>query len=307
MGAVTATSGQSVRSSGLDIAPGLVRALVMRAMGVGALAGLLAFVFARIFAEPVIQAAIDYESARDAAKNALAIAAGQAPEPEGSDIFSRFVQSNIGIGVGMILFGVALGCFFGVAYCIAYGRVGRVRPRQLSLLVAAAGFLTVYLVPFVKYPANPPSIGNPDTIQQRGGLYLIMVVASVAVGIAAVWAGRRLRVRFGTWTAGILAALGFIVVMGVIMSLLPAVGQLAVNAASDGAALTETPQPLRNSAGALVFPGFDADALYRFRLYSLGAQVILWTVLGVGFAPLADKLLDPHRRGSVERDLTATG
>ena len=35
---------------------------------------LLAFAFARIFAEPVIQAAIDYESARDEAKAALAAA-----------------------------------------------------------------------------------------------------------------------------------------------------------------------------------------------------------------------------------------
>lgn len=296
---MTAPAGQS---SGLDIAPGLVKALVVRAMGIGALAGLLAFVFARTFAEPVIQAAIDYESARDDAKNALAVAAGQATEPDGPEIFSRFVQSNIGIGAGMILFGVALGCFFGAAYCIAYGRVGTVRPRQLSLLVAAAGFLTIYLVPFVKYPANPPSIGNADTISQRGGLYLIMVTASVVVGVAAVWAGQRLRARFGTWTASILASLGFIVVLGVVMSVLPSLGQLAANASAGGAVLTETPQPLHNAAGALVFPGFDADALYRFRLYSVGAQVILWAVLGIGFAPLADKLLNP---GPVEHDLVA--
>jgi hypothetical protein len=293
-------------SEGLNVEPGLVRALVLRAMGIGALAGLISCVFARIFAEPVIQAAIDYESDRDDAKNALARAAGLAPEPDGPDIFSRFVQSNIGIGVGMILFGVAIGCFFGAAYCIAYGRVGNVRPRQLSLLVAAAGFGWLYLVPFVKYPANPPSIGNPDTISQRGALYLTMVLASVVVGIAATWVGKRLSARFGAWTAGILATLGFIVVIGVIMAALPALGQLAVNAASGGGALTETPKPLHNAAGALVFPGFDADNLYRFRLYSVAAQLILWTVLGVGFAPLADKLLNPGGPRSSQRDLAAT-
>jgi hypothetical protein len=301
-----ATPNQSTQSSEPNIAPGLIKGLMMRAMAVGALAGLLGFIFARIFAEPVIQSAIDYESARDDARNALAIAAGQPVEPDGPEIFSRFVQSNIGIGVGMILFGVALGCFFCAAYCFAVGHVGRVRPRQLSLLVAAGGFLAIYLMPFVKYPANPPSIGNPDTISQRGGLYLIMVFSSVAVGIAAVWAGQRLRARFGTWTASILAALGFIVVMGLIMAALPALGRLTVNATTDGGALTETPKPLHNSAGALVFPGFDADALYRFRLYSVTAQAILWTVLGVGFAPLADTLLSPEKSRSTSRDLAIT-
>jgi hypothetical protein len=290
-----------------EIESGLVKSLVLRAMGVGALAGLLAFVFARIFAEPVIQSAIDYESARDEVKNALAIAAGRAPEPDGPDIFSRFVQSNIGIAVGMILFGVAIGCFFGVAYCLAYGRTGRVRPRPLALLTALAGFLTIYLVPFVKYPANPPSIGNPDTIQQRGGLYLIMVAASVVVGIGAVWAGQRLSERFGNWNATLVAGLGFVVVIGAVMAILPALGELTVNAATDGGALTETPQVLRTSTGALVFPGFDADTLYRFRLYSVAAQFILWTVLGVGFAPLADKLLSASQGGgsTSDRDLAA--
>src|SRR3954453_9003802 len=134
----------------------LARALVLRAALVGALGGLVAFVFARIFAEPLIQQAIDYESGRSEVEAALAKAAGQPVEAEGPEIFSRAIQGNLGIGVGMIFFGLAVGLFFGVAYCLTYGRVGRVRPHQLSLLVALAGFLALYLVPFAKYPANPP-------------------------------------------------------------------------------------------------------------------------------------------------------
>ena len=42
----------------------MVRALVLRGAAIGALAGLIAFVFARIFAEPLIQAAVDYEGGR---------------------------------------------------------------------------------------------------------------------------------------------------------------------------------------------------------------------------------------------------
>ena len=80
----------------------------------------------------------------------------------------------------MILFGMAMGALFAVVYAVCLGRVGNLRPRTLALLVAAGGFLGFYLVPFLKYPANPPAIGHEDTIKARSGLYLIMVVCSIA-------------------------------------------------------------------------------------------------------------------------------
>jgi hypothetical protein len=207
-------------------------------------------------------------------------------------MFSRAVQGNLGIGVGVVLFGLAMGCLFGVAFCLAYGRVGRVRARALSLLVAAGGFLLLYLVPFLKYPANPPSIGNGDTIGQRAGLYGVLVVACVVFGAAAVWAGQRLASRFGTWNATLLAGLGFAVAVGVVMAVLPPLGSLAANAGQTGALLTETPQPLTDPSGAIVYPGFDADVLYWFRLYAVVAQALLWGVIGVAFAPLAERVVD---------------
>jgi Probable cobalt transporter subunit (CbtA) len=269
----------------------MVRGLVLRAAGVGALGGVVAFVFARIFAEPLIQRAVDYETGRGAAEAALAAAAGLPAEPEGMEMFSRAVQGYLGIGVGMVLFGLAMGCLFGVAYCLAYGRVGRVRARPLSLLVAAAAFGLLYLVPFLKYPANPPAIGNGDTIGQRAGLYGVMVVASVVLGVAAVWLGQRLVPRFGTWNATLLAALAFVVAIGVVMAAMPPLGSLAANAGQTGPLLTETPQPLTDPSGAIVYPGFDADVLYWFRLYAVLAQALLWSVIGVAFAPLAERVV----------------
>ncbi|MGH3600277.1 MAG: CbtA family protein, partial [Pseudonocardiaceae bacterium] len=124
--------------------------LLLRGVLVGALAGLLAFVFARIFAEPQIQAAIDYEAGRDAAQAVLDKSAGLPAGPASPDIFSRTIQANLGAGLGMIFFGVALGALFAVAYAVCLGRVGNLQPRALALLVAAGGFLAVYLVPFVK-------------------------------------------------------------------------------------------------------------------------------------------------------------
>ncbi len=270
--------------------------LILRGVLAGAVAGMLAFLFARIFAEPQITAAIDYESGRDAASAAVDRAAGLAAQAPGPDIFSRTVQANIGVGVGMVFFGIAMGALFAVAYAVCLGRVGALRPRTLSLLVALGGFLGVYFVPFVKYPANPPSIGHPDTIQQRGNLYLVMVVCSVVLLVGAVWLGKRLRPRFGNWNAALLAGGAFVVVIGVVMALLPSLGQLPANVSEYGHHATETPLPLTDSKGTIVYPGFPADVLFSFRLYSVAAQLLLWSVLGLVFAPLAERLLVPGAR-----------
>lgn len=278
------------------------RRIILRGLLAGAVGGLLAFVFARVFAEPAINQAIAYENGRDAAQAALDKAAGAAPDTGAADIFSRTVQANLGLGTGMIAMGVAFGGLFAVAYLLCLGRVGRVQPRPLALLVALGGFLGFYLVPFVKYPADPPAIGHPETIRDRGFLYLAMVLCSVVFLIAAVWLGRRLAARFGNWNATLLAALAFAAAIGAVMAVLPAFGHLPFNERVYGGQATETPLPLRDARGAIVYPGFPADVLFSFRLYSLGAQLILWGAIGVVFAPLAERLLRP-----VMRDPDAVG
>jgi predicted cobalt transporter CbtA len=267
------------------------RRLILRGLLAGAIGGLLAFLFARVFAEPGIQQAIDYESGRDAAQHALDQAAGAPMEHGGAEVFSRAVQANAGIGVAVVLFGIAMGALFAVAYAICLGRVGRVRARTLALLVAGGGFLSLYLVPFLKYPANPPAVGNGDTIQQRSSFYLIMVVSSVLFLILTVWLGRRLRPRFGTWNATLIAGAVFIVASGIVMLALPSFGELAANRSLHQA--TETPPPLTDGSGKIVYPGFPADLLYSFRLYSVGAQLLMWAAIGLVFAPLAERLLKP--------------
>jgi putative cobalt transporter subunit CbtA len=269
--------------------------IIWRGLVAGAIGGLLAFVFARIFAEPRIQRAVDYEEGREHAQQALDRAAGVLSGHSHDDPFSRAVQANVGIGVSMIFFGAAMGGLFAVAYAMYLGRSGRLRPGTLALLVAGGGFLGSYAVPFLKYPANPPAIGHEETIGQRSSFYLLMVAASVLLLVISVWLGRRLRARFGSWNATLLAGAVFVAAVGLVMLLLPAVGDMPGNEAYQAA--TETPGPLTDANGAIVFPGFPADLLYEFRLYSIGAQLILWAAIGLIFAPLAERLLAPttHR------------
>jgi hypothetical protein len=269
------------------------KVVIPRAALAGALGGVVAWLFALWFAEPLIQAAIDYEAERGEAEAALDTAAGIAPPEEGPEIFSRTVQGVWGIGVGMVLAGVALGLLFAVVYTLAQGKVA-LRPRVLALLVAGAGFLTLYATPFVKYPANPPAVGHDETIGDRSGLYLVMIVGSVVALVVAVLVARALRERLGTWNAVLVGGATYVVLAGLLMALLPSLGELAANVATYGPATSETPQPLRDPAGRIVFPGFDPDVLYSFRVYAITAQILLWGVLGLVFGALAERSVGPR-------------
>lgn len=284
----------------------------IRVIGRGALAGLIAgilgYVFARIFAEPVIQQAIDYESGRGEVLAALNTAAGRAIEPDGPELFSRSIQSGVGAATGIIAFSVAMGALVAVAYLVLHGRF-RVRPTVLAWAIAGFGFLGVYLLPFVKYPANPPAIGHDFTIETRGALYLGVVWGSLTLLGLAVFAARKLSGKYGWTRAVAIAGIGFFVIYGGALAALPSLGNLSANVAHAdevgfARAATETPQPITNTLsvpvtyddkvyapGQLIYPGFDADVLWKFRWYSLINQALIWTVIGLGFGALIQRYL----------------
>jgi hypothetical protein len=286
----------------------------IRIIGRGALAGIFAgvlgFIFARIFAEPVINQAIAYESGRDSWLARLNQAAGRPVAPDGPEIFSRTIQSTVGIATGIIAFSAAVGALIAVAYLVLHGRF-TVRPRNLVWMIAAFGFFGVYLLPFVKYPANPPAVGHTFTIGTRAQLYLAMVASSLILLGLAVFLTRRLMPRFGLTGAVVIAAVAFLVVFGVLIGLLPSLGNLSANVADAGQfgharASTETPQAITNilsvplhvngktiAPGQIVYPGFDADVLWKFRWYSILNQLLIWTTIALVFGYLLERFLQP--------------
>src|ERR1700760_4843049 len=286
----------------------------IRIIGRGALAGVIAgvlgFVFARIFAEPVINQAISYESGRDHWLDLLNKAAGRPVAADGPEIFSRTIQSTIGVGTGIIAFSAAMGALIAVAYLVMHGRFS-VRPRNLIWMIAAFGFTGVYLLPFVKYPANPPAIGHTFTIGVRSQLYLTMVFGSLILLGLAVFLARKLTPRLGMTGAVVLSAIAFLVVYGVLAGLLPSLGNLGANVAHANQfgyarAATETPQAITNilstplhvkgktiAPGQIVYPGFSADVLWKFRWYSILNQLLIWTTVALVFGYLLDRFLRP--------------
>ncbi|MBA3744126.1 CbtA family protein [Sporichthya sp.] len=275
--------------------------LIFSGLLAGAVGGLTAWIFALLFAEPLIDRAIAYEDGRAAAQEALDRAAGFAiPAEEGGDVVSRGIQSTLGLGVGLFAFGLAMGALFAVTYAVCLGRTGQIRARPLALLVAAAGFVTVSLIPFIKYPANPPAASNDETVGDRASLFLLTLVIGVLVAVIATAVGQQLKLRLGTWNAALIAGAGFVAVIAIALLILPPLGHLDANVAATGAEHnTETPRALRDPDGTIVFPGFPADVLAEFRVYSVAAQALLWAVIGLVFAPLADRLLRSGQRPGV--------
>ncbi|HEX7200660.1 MAG TPA: CbtA family protein, partial [Dongiaceae bacterium] len=153
----------------------MVRQLLVRGMLAGVLAGLLAFGFAKIFGEPQVDHAIAFEEQMDKAKSqstagtmsmsgGMSMSNTEAAEPV---LVSRAVQAGLGLFTGVVVYGAAFGGLFALVFAYAYGRIGALSPRATSALLAGAAFLTLVVVPDLKYPANPPSVGHPDTIGQR--------------------------------------------------------------------------------------------------------------------------------------------
>jgi predicted cobalt transporter CbtA len=249
----------------------MVGSLLLRGMLAGLIAGLICFAFLTIVGEPQVDRAIAFESAMDAAQP------GHADEPEVESV-SRQTQAGLGLLTGVAVYSAAFGGLFALAYAFAHGRVGPADPRSLSALLALAAFVAVYLVPNLKYPSNPPAVGQPDTIGARTALYFAMMAISIAGAIAATIVRRRLAPRLDSWNASLAAAAIYAAIVGVASFVLPAVDEVPAT--------------------------FPASLLWKFRIASLGGQAVIWTAIGLLFGALtrrADQNPSGLRLGAARR------
>jgi predicted cobalt transporter CbtA len=233
----------------------VLRTLLVCGLLAGFAGGLVATGFAVVAGEPSVQRAIDFEGAR-------AAAAGEAPAPE---LVPRDIQRSLGLVTAAAVYGLAFGGLFALIFAAVYGRVSHASPARTALWLAAAAFLVIFLVPFVKYPANPPSVGAHDTIERRTSLYFLMVWISVFAALGAVRLRAALLKRRGATQATVLGGLLYLA--------------LVIGA---GLALPGVHEVPRN---------FPAETLWRFREASVGMQLVLWATVGVVFAVTADRVM----------------
>ena len=157
------------------------------------------------------------------------------------------MQSTVGLATATLVYGAAMGGLFALAFAFLYGRVGDISPRVLALLLALAAFVAIYYVPSLKYAANPPAVGEPDTITYRTGLYLLMMLTSLGGMVFSVALGRRLVTRYGGLNATLIGAGVYVAIIVIVQLALPDINE--VPADFPGGRAVEIPHGLARHAG----------------------------------------------------------
>jgi predicted cobalt transporter CbtA len=239
----------------------VVRNLLICGLLAGACAGLLASGFAQVAGEPAVEQAISLEEARGAASGAHEAGAH---EEEVAPV-SRSVQRDVGLPVAAIIYGLGMGGLFALIFAAVYGRVGEMSPARTALWLAGAAFVVVFLVPFLKYPSNPPAVGHAETIGERTTLYFTMLAISLLAAVAAVRVRSILARRLAAGPATLCAVAAFVAIVVAGGIALPGVNEVPT--------------------------GFPADTLWDFRTATVGTQAVLWGTVGLVFAATAPRVL----------------
>ncbi|MBC9717072.1 CbtA family protein [Streptomyces sp. TRM66268-LWL] len=238
--------------------------LLGRGLAAGGAAGLAAGLFSLLLAEPLMDRAIRLEEARSHEHADAGAAAVQHHE----ELFTRSTQ-HFGLVVTSVVFGLALGILFAIAYALVHRRDPAASPWPRALLFAGGAFLAVSLLPALRYPANPPGVGDSSTVANRQGLWLAAVVIGV-LGMFLVWqvyvrlAGRSVPVR------QVAAGVTGVAVLAVLF------------------ALPGNPDEVPVSA----------TLLWDFRILSIASHALLWAVFGMVFGALGLRALAGARAPS---------
>ncbi|MFF0541818.1 CbtA family protein [Nocardia thailandica] len=241
---------------------GALKTLLLRGLLAGLIAGLLAATVGYFVGEPQVDAAIAIEEAASAAAE-HAHSAGEAAGGHSHDADDALVSrtgQKAGQFLALALAGLAFGAIFAAAADVAR-RYTTLSGPHLALALALGGWTAVVAVPFFKYPANPPAVGDPETIDQRTWLWVAAVLLGLAAVGAAVFVHRALAGRFATWRLiGGVAAFVLVTALGYV--LLPGVDEVSAD--------------------------FPATLLWRFRVASLAETATLWAGIGLAFAALTE-------------------
>jgi predicted cobalt transporter CbtA len=274
-----------------------VRAFLVRGLLSGLVAGMVAFCVAYAIGEPQVSAAISIEEsssevAHDHDSDASAsggaaehdhddgeAASGSHTHSEGDAVVSRHNQRTWGLLTGTLSVAIALGGLVALAAAAAVGRMGRLLPAQSTAIAAAIGYVSVALVPFLKYPPNPPAIGEAETIGRRTAYFFIYMAVSLAGAYVATVLAVRLLEAAGAYRA-ILAGAGAYLLCMVVAGLV---------------------MPTVNEVGD--FPG---DTLWYFRLASIATLTALWVTLAGALTGMVGRPFKEDRAREVRREFAAS-
>lgn len=227
------------------------RTIVLAALLIGVVAGLGGAVFHTVATEPRVDDAIAIEEAAAEADHAMS--GGEAGGEDEVSV-SRADQKGAGLFLAYALTGAAFGLFLAITSLSLRTTTGGPFRRVAVSGLVLAGAITV--APWLKYPPNPPAVGDPDSVGERERLFVLLIVlaALLLAGLAHLSA----RLRRADW---------------------PDDRRVAVVAAAGLAAFAVLFAVMPGSPDTV---GVPANLVWQFRLNSLTGNLLVWTLLTVG-------------------------
>lgn len=229
--------------------------LLRHGVTAGAAAGLSAGVVLWLVVEPLINRAVAIEDARGSHAGAHSMA----EEP----LVSRTTQA-IGGAVTSVVVGVLVGLVFATVFARSRQRLPGGSDLGRAAVLAAIGFAVFALAPAVVLPANPPAVGDPDTVGLRSLLYVLTVL-------------------LGLICVGVVTGVSRLLQDRAVAAPLRAAAGTAVAVAGVVAVVTLVP-----GSPDTVPTDVPASLLWDFRVASLTQLAAMWLVLGLVFGVLAD-------------------
>jgi predicted cobalt transporter CbtA len=137
----------------------------------GAIAGTILGILNQGIVEPYIEQAIALEN-----EKAAAAEEGEIINPIEFNNY-RLWQRGGEIAAGTIL-GTSIAALFGIVFAYSRKSIPGSNNKKKALILAGIMWFVIFLVPALKYPANPPAVGDPETIYYRQSLYLAYLAIS---------------------------------------------------------------------------------------------------------------------------------
>ena len=156
----------------------------------GCFAGTIYGTLNLVIVEPYLDDAINIE-------NQNLFSAGD--EIDGPEFWVEYYEYRSWQKGGQVLAGAILGTSIGSLFGIVYALSKKSLPSRnnigKTLILAGLMWFTLFVIPFLKYPANPPTVGDGETVVLRGILYLALIAISGFLAIGFYQIFKRLKAK----------------------------------------------------------------------------------------------------------------
>jgi predicted cobalt transporter CbtA len=181
-----------------------------------------------------------------------------------SELIDYRYWQKAGAFAGGAIYGAGLASLFGVIFVFARNKLPGKNNKQKAIFLAGIMWFVLFLMVALKYPANPPAVGDPETIYYREILYVayIMISGFAALGMAVIW------IRINMNSKRIIIPLIYAAIMVTAFVVMPS-----------------NPDKIEISM----------DLIQTFRILSAITIGVFWGILGITFGSLWDKFLSKEQ------------